>query len=253
VASSQSQLLQAMGQAEPAAAAIEQACRLDPLNGAYWLQKAQMQAVKQDWQQAVTAGERAISLNPYRHPLPYLVLARWYDRLNRPDVAMKWLETGERRFPLDALQGYQEYTPGDRYELFNLLQAKARLAERLGRPQEAAKALTYADLVIRSEQPTRGLPETLATPLRTVQAYWAAYDSGKPLTGVLPGAAIPAPPAGLPQGGLTWFWLERDIDTAQVIYERPGVDARLVDDLELRDAGWMIVRRTGQSAAGEAR
>jgi O-antigen ligase len=253
VASSQSQLLQAMGQQEAAAAAIEQAIRLDGLNGAYWLQKAQMRAARADWQGAVTAGERAISQNPYRHPLPYLVLARWYDRLQRPDVALKWLETGEQRFPLGALQAYQEYTPGDRYELYNLLQAKGQLAERLGRHADAAEASRYATRVLESEQPSRGAPQALASPLRTLRAYWAAYDARKPLVGVLPGAAVPAPPAGLPTGEPRWYWLERDIDTARVVYERPGVAARLIDDLEWRDAGWLIVRRTGQTGTGGGR
>jgi O-antigen ligase len=250
VASSRSQMLVALGRTAEAEAAVDEASRLDSLNGAYALQKAQLRASRQDWQGAVTAGERAISLNPYRHPLPYLVLARWYDRLQRPDVAMTWLTTGEHRFPLGNLQAYQTYTPGDRYELYNLLLAKATLAERLGRKADAVAARQYAATVVASEQPDHGLPAALSSPLQTIRTYWAAYDAKKPLSGALPGAPVPPPPAGLPAGEPRWFWLERDITRARVIYERPGVPARLVDELEMRDAGWMIVRRSGQSPAG---
>lgn len=251
VAGSQAQLYTRLGRPDLADAAITEACRLDRLNGAYALQQAQALAARRDWQGAVTAGERAISLNPYRHPLPYLMLARWYDRLNKPHVALTWLTTGEHRFPLTALQAYQTYTPGDRYELFDLLQAKATLADRLGETAVAAAARRDGATLLASEQPEPGLPSTLATPLRTVATYWAAYDAKRPVTGVLPGAPVPPPPAGLPPGTPRWFWLERDVSTARVIYARPGVQARLVDELEWRDAGWMIVRRSGQAPAGE--
>jgi tetratricopeptide (TPR) repeat protein len=249
VAGSEAQLRMALGQSDAAATAIDQACRLDRLNGAYWLQKAEMRAADGDWQGAVMAGEKAVMLNPYRHPQPYLVLARWYDRLKKPEVALAWLETGEHRFPVPTVQSYQIYTPGDLYELFNLLQAKGQLTARMGRPAVAAGARKAAAEIEGMELLTPGVPEHLATPLRSIRSHWAAYAAHKPLTAVLPGGQVPAPPAGLPAGDPQWFWLERDIASARVIYTRPGVTAHLIDELELRDAGWLIVRRTGQTAA----
>ena len=98
----------------------------------------------------------------------------------------------------------------------------------------------------------RGLPAAFNTPTATVETYWAAYDARKPVVGVLPGAPVAPPPKGLPAGRPEWQWVERDLATSRVIYERPGVPMRIVDDLELRDGGWQIVRRSGQRA-GAAR
>ncbi|MBC7543638.1 MAG: O-antigen ligase family protein [Candidatus Sericytochromatia bacterium] len=247
VAGSRAEAFTLLRRYDDALVAVDEAIHLDPLNAAYPLQKAQLLAAKGDIKGAAAVGADAVRINPYRHPLPYIVLARWLRQLGQTDAALGWLEQGESRFPLRALGRYEAYTPGDRYEVASLFLLKASLQA----PKDAAAAQRSRDRaqeVLTAEAPTPGLPAALATPSGTVDAYWAAYKAKKPLVGVLPGAGVPLPPKDLPASRQGWVWVERDRTTAHLVYTRPGVPMRIVDDLELRDGGWLIVRRTGQAA-----
>lgn len=244
-ANDRAQALVADGQLDAAMEAVQQARQLDPFNGAYPMQAAILHARLGAMSDAIADARTAIELNPYRHPSPYVTLASWLEGQGQIPAAVALLYQAKERFPAGQLFAYEEFTPGDRYELLNAILKLADLERRQGHAAAATEADAYFTKLLGEQIGSHGLTGPQATPTGTIEAYWQAYAAGSKPIGILPGAKVPAPPEGLPAGPVQWRWFQRDRETAQVIYERAGVPVRIVDELELRDAGWYIVRRRG--------
>lgn len=240
---------------------VQRAIQLNRHNAEYYLLASQLLSRLNQPTEALAMLLRRAELNPYRHPDIYSDLGDFYLHYQKDSLkALEWYQRGAETFPVGALGHYEIYTPGDRYELFNLYQKEALVLDQLNRSSEAQPLRDRAQKLIRHAVKDLYIQSGYRNPVAAVLAYWkevAEYHS-KPshhFSSVHPQAQIPPPPPGrLDAQTLQFVYVERDYFTAKLVYALPVIGPKnqpesqrrwvtLEDQLVGAEDGWKIVSR----------
>ena len=201
------------------------AIQIDPHNSRYYSLPGKL--ILQDGNpdndaQAAGLFERRLKMAPYRHPYLYTELAEVYWRgLKRPREAKQVYEQGQKAFSEEALARYERYAPGDRYEVFMLLQGLAALEAEQGNTAEASVLHERAQSILRKSVSDIFVEKGAASPIQALEQYWQAVAQGDKdsLQDVVhPEATFQHPPPGLFKAQVTYNRAEREISTALLQY-----------------------------------
>lgn len=197
-------------------------------------------------------------LNPYRHPEIYSDLGDFYLRYQKDaSKALSWYQSGAEAFRPEALKHYELYTPGDRYELFNLYQKQALVLEQLNRQPEANTLRQKSQDLIQHGMRDLYIRAGYGNPVAAVRSYWQELDEHHrnpehQFTALHPEAQIVAPPPGrLDPERLRFEYVERGYFDARLIYSVPVLSVAdsekrwviIEDRLRGAENGWKIVQR----------
>lgn len=213
-------------QKEPAQALVYslKAIQIDPRNARYYSLPGKL--ILQDGDpkndpQAADLFERRLQMNRYRHPSLYTELAEVYWRgLKRNKEAKNVYEQGLAAFSEADLARYEHYSPGDRYEVFMLLQGLAAL-EELSNPTEAETLHQRAQKLLKQSLPDGYILQGSPSPTHAIEKYWQAIeqsDSHSIQEVVHTEATFQHPPAGLFKTNILYKRAERDISDALLQY-----------------------------------
>lgn len=250
-----SQLYMQQQEPEMALQAARRAVALDRYNAAYYKLASDLHLQLNQTTEAEALLLRRIELNPYRHPHLYTELGDFMLEFRQePDQARAWYRKGLAVFPAAALSRYERYSPGDRYELFNLYQHLIALETQRSQTQEVKRLQAEAQDLIRAEVPDMYVVSGYTYPVEALLAYWQQVpehhrNPGHLFDSLHANSQIQAPPPGrINFAGIRFLRAERDLFAATLAYAVPiqgKANAWLMfeDQLVGAEDGWKIIQR----------
>lgn len=243
----------------PSAAYFTQkALSLNQYESSYYHLAARTLEQQKYHKQALGMLKRAVELNPYKHPELYGLVGDYYMRhQENEEMALEWYQKGEQAFDSKDLARYELYTPGDRYQLFNIYRKIDGLYRHKGNEEKAQEYFKRAELLLKQAKKSPVPNTQLVTPLKAVQIYWEDLQKfqkqKRPLISdsIYEGRTLPYPPGEFKPDKILLVQGERDHTTATLVYQVPFKPPNkkqwtqfvFTDELALTVKGWQIYMR----------
>ncbi|MGV3523484.1 MAG: O-antigen ligase family protein [Candidatus Sericytochromatia bacterium] len=239
---------------EMALQAARRAVELDRYNAAYYKLASDLHLQLNQTTEAEALLLRRIELNPYRHPHLYTELGDFMLQFREPQQALDWYRKGLEIFPPRALRRYERYSPGDRYELFNLYQHLIALETQRNQASEVERLQAESQAVIRAKVPDMYVRSGYTYPVEALLAYWQQVpehhrNPSHVFDSLHPNSQIQAPPPGrINFEGIRFLRAERDLFSATLAYAvplqgKPNAWLLFEDQLVGAEEGWKIIQR----------
>lgn len=214
-------------QKEPTQALVYslKAIQIDPHNARYYSLPGKLMLQDGDPKndlQAAGLFERRLAMNPHRHPSLYTELAEVYwHGLKRKKEAKAIYERGLNAFSDNILARYEAYVPGDRYEVFMLLQGLIALESEQSNTNRAQTLNEQAQKTLKNSLSDRYIVQGPPSPTQAIEQYWQAIADASPQgirSTVHAEATFQHPPAGLFKTAIVYHRAERGISDALLQY-----------------------------------
>lgn len=188
---------------------------------------------------------KAVEFNPYAHPRLYTDIGDFYIKyFNNKDKGIEWYKKGIESFPIDQIFKYEGYTPGDRYELYDLYR-KLYIYDT----KNMNSYKTKIDFIIKTQPKENSLYKN-STITETINSYWDAVNKNKDeKIFILKDSNFPEPMKEFKYELNEILKIERKLFDASIEYNISIInnnqkrDFILIDKLILNDNGWFINNR----------
>ncbi|GIW21521.1 MAG: hypothetical protein KatS3mg068_0528 [Candidatus Sericytochromatia bacterium] len=118
--------------------------------------------------------KKAVELNPYAHPRLYSDVGDFYIQYFKDiNKGIEWYKKGLEKFPIEQIFKYEAYTPGDRYELYNIYK-KLYQYDKKNRNDYKSKM----DFILKTQLKENSLYNN-STITETIKTYWELVNKGE--------------------------------------------------------------------------
>jgi O-antigen ligase len=223
---------------------IDKALKLDKFNYLIYKKYSEilMKLSFRNKDKAIEMLIKAVELNPYAHPRLYGDVGDFYIKyFNDKNKAIEWYKKGIQNFPIEQLFKYEGYTPGDRYELYDLYKKLYTYDKKNSKDYKSKM-----DFIIKT-QPKENSLYSNSTITETIYSYWNTVNKGEnERIFLVKDANFPEPVKKFKYKVNEILKIERKIFDASIEYNISIInnskkrDFILIDKLILTNGGWFI-------------